>query len=75
MLEPINARFTHIDDSLKMLRDEVRRVHVQQTCSAESAQLREISQRLFNIEEQISTFYFVKVHKKEKEESKDAMDS
>jgi coenzyme F420-reducing hydrogenase delta subunit len=65
--EAIDVRMHHIDDSLKMLHNEVRRVHVLQTCGAESAQFREIIHRLSIIEEQLSTFYFVKVNKKEKE--------
>jgi hypothetical protein len=75
IIDKLDARIAHIDDSLKMLHNELRRVHVLQTCGAESAQFREIIQRLFNIEEQLSTFYFVKINKKEKEAPEVSTDS
>ena len=70
IIDKLDARIAHIDESIKNLRDEVRRIHVLQTCGAEPHYIKEINQKLFNIEEGLSKVILVKkVKRKGREKS------
>lgn len=74
LFDEMNSRITHLDDSVKSLRDEIRRIYVLQTCGGEGPHVKEINQRLFNIEENLSkAFPIKKTRKKGKGKSEDTI--
>jgi hypothetical protein len=68
IMEALIIRMSYMEESLRMLHNEVRRIHVLQTCGGENLQFKEINQRLSNIEDQLSNHIFL--IKRTKKESK-----
>jgi septation ring formation regulator EzrA len=69
ILKNLSDRINHLDEGMKHLRDEIRRVHVLQTCGGESTHIKQLIERLDKIEEHLSKVLIVKKVRKKGNDS------
>lgn len=73
IMDKVDFRISHIEDALKGLRDEVRRVNSSRPLYdfEEHVHFNKIIERLSNIEEQLTNVFLIKRRKRKEEEESD----
>lgn len=57
ILQDVRGRINHLEESIRTLKDEVRRIHMLQTCGAENLQYKKIIERIDKIDDNLSTIF------------------